>query len=56
MIHSKLRLFLIKCDDSPVKVLSLQPHLVRRFMQKLSSQYGTHHWSVTDRFPTTGAD
>lgn len=56
MLDSKLRSFLIKRDNSPVKVMSLKPHLVRHFMRKVSSQFNTHKWAVSDRFPLAGTD
>ena len=56
MLHPKIRSFLIDCDDLPIKVISLQPHLVRRYMRRLSYQFSTHHWSVSERFPLAGAD
>lgn len=56
MIRSKTRSFLIECDNTPIKVMAIEPNLVRRYMRKLAGQYSTHQWSVSERFPLAGAD
>ena len=56
MSKSKRKSYVVKCDGVPVKMMHLEKQCVKEFMQRITSRYRTHRWSVSERFPLAGAD
>jgi len=51
-----MRSFVIRQDNQPVKVISLEPRSVQSFMQRLGARFPKFRWSICERFLPGGGD
>ena len=53
---TETRVFVIRQDSLPVKVLHLEPQRVRAYMHRLQTRFSDYRWSVSERFLFNGSD